>query len=483
MLRRTVGTGIVRGTACFRRGGTGVENGLTLGELDLGGSDAESDRRLAEYFVTTPYVSEALAGRRTLFLGRKGSGKSALCTSLPELAPDGHIVRIVSPDKYAWSALPENERRNLLSAQAHTSTWLHTLTAELASAAFGAERAWSPAVSHALSEVKRKEVANDGATENGRANGSPLSQIRQVGINVAGFGFNLARDAPQLAPMRGVSLEELLTLANLIADEAPITLALDRLDDSWDASPDSQSMLIGLVKAAKTLNDTLSRGPTGTGVRVLVFLRSEIYNSLDFDDKDKLHTREQSVEWTYDLLAEMIGRRLPAGVHLDDLFERGSMGDAPSAFAYVIRRTFLRPREVIQFIDECVRVSDASSHTISKSAVRRAEVRFSKWKLDDLKQEFRRVYPQMIDQLESLRDGPRRFDSWDQMCSSIANSGRADSIPDDATFSPLFDNSIVGVRANDQGKVKYRTEYPDLARPREGAVYIHPSLHKALNLR
>jgi hypothetical protein len=53
--------------------------------LDLGGFDAESDRRLGEYFVKTRYVEEAIRGRRTIFLGRKGSGKSALFTQLPDL--------------------------------------------------------------------------------------------------------------------------------------------------------------------------------------------------------------------------------------------------------------------------------------------------------------------------------------------------------------------------------------------------------------
>jgi ABC-type multidrug transport system fused ATPase/permease subunit len=62
------------------------ELGLTLADIDLGGIDAESDPGLEEYFVTTPYVLNAFSGRRTLFLGRKGSGKSALFTQLPRLA-------------------------------------------------------------------------------------------------------------------------------------------------------------------------------------------------------------------------------------------------------------------------------------------------------------------------------------------------------------------------------------------------------------
>ena len=43
------------------------ELGLTLSDVDLGRFDAESDYKLAEHFVRTPYVESALAGQRTLF--------------------------------------------------------------------------------------------------------------------------------------------------------------------------------------------------------------------------------------------------------------------------------------------------------------------------------------------------------------------------------------------------------------------------------
>ena len=57
----------------------------TLAEMDFGAADADSDERLGEYFVATGYVQEALAGEKTIFLGRKGAGKTALFRQLPEL--------------------------------------------------------------------------------------------------------------------------------------------------------------------------------------------------------------------------------------------------------------------------------------------------------------------------------------------------------------------------------------------------------------
>ena len=45
---------------------------VTLKDIDFGSADAESDERLGEYFVATGYVHEALTGKKTVFLGRKG---------------------------------------------------------------------------------------------------------------------------------------------------------------------------------------------------------------------------------------------------------------------------------------------------------------------------------------------------------------------------------------------------------------------------
>ena len=113
-----------------------MSNGLRIGDLDLGASDAESDRRLGDYFVTTPFVEEALSGRRTLFLGRKGSGKSALFKQFPDLlVSNGRRLSVVSitPDQYAWQALRDYRERGLSEQAAHRNAWKLTLAVQIAS--------------------------------------------------------------------------------------------------------------------------------------------------------------------------------------------------------------------------------------------------------------------------------------------------------------------------------------------------------------
>jgi len=117
-----------------------MESSLNVKALDLGASDAEADRRLGEYFVTTPFVEEALSGRRTLFLGRKGSGKSALYKQLPVLIKEaGRTVEVVSitPDNYAWNVLRDYTERGLSQLAAHRNAWKLTRVIQIASALVG----------------------------------------------------------------------------------------------------------------------------------------------------------------------------------------------------------------------------------------------------------------------------------------------------------------------------------------------------------
>ena len=89
---------------------------------------------------------------------------------------------------------------------------------------------------------------------------------------------------------------------------------------------------------------------------------------------------------------------------------RGSI--AP--FNYIVKRTFLRPREILQFMDECIRRAGYSATQITKDQIRQAEEKYSSWKVDDLKQEYRRLYPEFEQIVEILRQAQHRYDSFDE---------------------------------------------------------------------
>ncbi|MFC7925160.1 P-loop ATPase, Sll1717 family [Microbacterium laevaniformans] len=454
-----------------------------LESVDLGGADAESDVRLEDHFVTTPYVSAALNGRRRIFLGRKGAGKSALWRSLPRLAKEQLEVVLLSPDDYSTEALQGFTNGAFLAEKERAQAWKLWLVSE-AAARFVSIK-WDPRAMAQVDELRR--VLNKLYQADARSAVVALAQrVRQVNFSVFGLGIGVTQEPEHRRRLLRDATSELLEgLKPLLAIRGAV-VGIDRLDDAWDGSDESKTTLIGLLRAAKELNDTVRGNYSDSGLRILVFLRSEIYESLTFEDKDKHHTYEQTVAWNDRLLTEMVLLRVPDFSSVDELFERGRMDAQSSAFQYILRRTFMRPRELLQFLDECFRValSQGAEHKILRRHVREAEKTYSHWKVGDLIQEYRHVYPELQAVLQALRGGLPEYSSADEVARFLEAADGLQLTPDliDVYIDRLFEISVLGIRDLRDG-ARYRAEQPNLVMDRDARLVIHPSLHRELELR
>jgi hypothetical protein len=466
-----------------------AEAGLAVRDIDLGGFDAESDHKLAEDFVRTPLVDEALTGRGHLFLGRKGSGKSALFRQLPALSKvaQGPSMLAVTPDDYAWSALKAYREQGLAPEQAHTNAWKFTLAVELASYLIALELSWSEKAFGQAAALKTFIERNFGKQ---RTRGllpatSLLKGIESFDLSAFGFGVGLTRKDVQEQALTPALIEVLLSHLEAPLQEYPLLLELDRLDDAWDGTSESQSLLVGLLKASKDINDRFHNVGNKNSTRVLVFLRTDIYDSLRFDDKDKHRPFEQRISWSGEQLTDLVARRLPKNVTFDGIFESGKLRGSTLPVDYLLRRTFLRPREVLQYVDLCLKLAGTSAVEVTKRQLREAEVTFSSWKVDDLKQEYSKALPDFEPLLEALRQQVHRYDTFYQLAELLQKKqpdivGRLGLRK---SLELLFETSVIGIRLRGAGQTRYKSSDPSLALPTAGTVYIHQGLVKGLNVR
>lgn len=465
--------------------------GQTLNDLDLGTGDAESDKRLAQYFITTPQANSAVKLRRSHFVGRKGAGKSALFSQLPDLFNKaGHYKTrtiLLTPDQYAWSALRQYKETGLLSEQAHSNAWKFTMAVEIAAVLIKElDSLYRIESKPMLARLKRFVEKNYGGKIPSALSTATrlLKGLESFDLEAYGFkvGFKRSGNEQPLTPqIVSLLFEDLKALT----DDIGVVVALDQLDDSWDGSEEAKSLLIGLLKTAKEINNKFSLPDVVKGITCLIFLRADIYDSLQFDDKDKHRPLEELIVWNSDLLRQMINKRLPDNVSVEELFESGEMRGSIQPFNYIIKRTFLRPREVIQFIQECIRQSKNGSSEISKDAIRSAEEKYSVWKVEDVKQEYRRLHPSFEKLVETLRQGYHRYDSIEdfEVHLETREPEVVRTIGARKCMELLFDSSIIGVRLGSAGTTRFKCEDTDLALPTSGVVYIHQSLHKGLNIR
>jgi hypothetical protein len=61
------------------------------------------------------------------------------------------------------------------------------------------------------------------------------------------------------------------------------TICYIHLNEIWDPTPESKLLIVGLLRAMKEILEQLG------SVHAIVFLRSDIYESLEFHDSDKFH--------------------------------------------------------------------------------------------------------------------------------------------------------------------------------------------------
>lgn len=465
------------------------ELGKTLADVDLGGLDAESDYKLAAHFVETPHVERAIGGRRTLFLGRKGSGKSALFRQLPTIIKERNgsplAVRVIelTPDEYAWAALKGYEEQGLLPEHAHTNAWKLTLAIAAAGALAATDRDWGPDARDDVDRLRQFVKENFGELQPSMLATATkvVKGLRSFNLSAFGFGVGFDRDQEERQPITPAVLDALVKTLAAPLHEQPVLLELDRLDDSWDGSEEAERLLIGLLKAAKEMNDMFGAG--NEGLRVLVFLRSDIYDGLRFDDKDKHRPLEEHILWDPDGLRHMLSERLPDEIDADELFEPGDMRGSIKPFNYIVKRTFLRPREILQFVDLALR-EDAKATQISKDAIRDAETLYSRWKVEDLQQEFSKVFPQFGSLLEALRQEVHRYDSIDELARVLDKNAHdaIEVVGMRRAIEILFDASVIGIRLRAAGSPRFKSEDPQLQLPAEGVVYVHQSLYKGLNI-
>src|SRR5262249_35792744 len=106
-----------------------------VNRLFFGRDDAEQDLvngLLREGFLSTKAFEEALSGRKNLIIGRKGSGKSAICMRLTTAVEHTGRTCLITPDDAAGDELRRFELQGLTGETAKSLIWRYVLAVHAA---------------------------------------------------------------------------------------------------------------------------------------------------------------------------------------------------------------------------------------------------------------------------------------------------------------------------------------------------------------
>jgi hypothetical protein len=474
-----------------------------LERLDIGDVAAENEiRGLKSYFVRTAQYNEAKRGTARLVTGRKGSGKTALFYGIRDSVPKGHshLVLDLKPEGHQFTKLREVVLARLSPGlQEHTLTafWNYILLCEIAQKIRDFDYTWAQRdptrwrIFESLRRVYGEQVPADVGDFSERL----LRQVdRLSGRFNAGRGDRTPTGSELTESLfRGEirALDE--ALSPYLRDKDDVWVLIDNLDKGWPTRGTRSSdilILRTLMEATRKLQRQFEQREVG--FHALVFLRNDIYDHLLAETSDRGKDTAISLDWDdEEVFRELVRQRVRASTGLTGTFEDiwSQISDrfvgTQDSFRYMVRRTLMRPRDLLSFLHRAIGVAINRSHArVHASDIEKAEESYSEDMLLNTAFELRDVNPDMLDVLYTFIRAPERL-SKDQVSNLLKESKSSQEV--DNLISLLVWFGFLGIQEFGQHEpqfsyeVRYNVEklLTSVERGRASFV-IHPAFHAAL---
>ncbi|MFE4873067.1 P-loop ATPase, Sll1717 family [Streptomyces sp. NPDC056682] len=533
--------------------------------FNLGAEQAEADKQLlrSAFYESDDYLTISdKDDPRCFVIARTGSGKSAALQQLEEEFP-GHVVRIIPEDlslQYITnlSVMRFLDGLDVSLDPLFIALWKHVLLVELIRHRYKVNSAAAKAnfLTSLRDKIKRdpgKRAALDYLEEfQDRFWVEADQRIREV---TEKFEEKISKEATGKVGLPGpidatlgatsgdtFSSEVRTELADRfqrIVNETQMArlnkmvkvldedilesrqnftyVVIDDLDRDWVDEKLTNALIRCLFRAVLDLQRV-------TNLKVIVALRTNIFEHLDFGHRsggqeEKFRSLALRMRWTQGELKELLTERLRAassnsGARVESIYDilprtnqtRGNPLD------YMLRRTLMRPRDIIAFINESL-ASSVSSERLTWEDIRSAEEGYSYKRLLALRDEWKTSYPE-IDRVFAVFEGvtlpmsrdefTRRLDDVitltgdpnfrgaDWVYSLTArmwnNPGGAWTDWYGPLVSLLYNIGFIGCQTGSRSEFRYAQESPDFAervRNLESItdVTIHPAFQAGLDAR
>lgn len=327
-----------------------------------------------------------------------------------------------------------------------------------------------------------------------------------------------------------ISVEQLSELAGVIdllseqadhmdGEQNKFYIFVDQLDDRWVDTTVRFRLIRSLIETVKSFRRI-------TNLKIIIAIRSDILERVLQETRDLSFQREKSEEyfikirWTRAQLKQMVDSRIVRlyrrqytgqDVHFDDLFSFQVGRVDP--FDYMVERTLMRPRDMIAFVNQCLKEAEGQWE-ITATHIRRAEIEYSRLRREALEQEWQSAFPTLRALLDFIAEQRKESvhvqelvsgEKLGQLALNLAAATKIDFDPiysaateycDDPeqkalvfckeVISILYRVGAIGLKIDAADRFRYsHLDEPVISSavlPDDAKIRVHPMLHAALKV-
>ena len=391
-----------------------------LERLDLGASSAENElRMLRDYYLETDEFRRAARGEVRLVVGRKGSGKTAIFFQIrdKERSSKKKIVLDLKPDGYKFLKFKELVLRLMTNGSyEHTITtfWEYILLLEICRKILIDDASYH-LHDHDIREPYQKlqqAYAKDSYISEGDFServATLINRIAQSYKDKFGEETSVELTNPQITEL--IYKHDIADLKEQLSCylnyKESLWMLVDNLDKGWPTHgvDDKDLVIIRTLLEATRKIERLFRKKS-LDAYTIVFLRNDVYELLIDSTPDRGKETKVLIDWTdSDMLRELIRRRIIYNnIDGKKTFEEIwpsiciSHVEGEDSFQYLIDRSLMRPRFLINLINHCKSFAVNLKHDkIQTEDISKGLSAYSNDVISDISYEIRDVYPDAED--------------------------------------------------------------------------------------
>lgn len=470
-----------------------------LSEIAKWKRDAKIENN-TRYFWHVKEVDSISMGEKCYVIGRKGSGKTAICEYFNNQRRHDVFSEKLSFKSFPFNELYEHKNQKFTNPNQFITIWKYLIYSTVCRLMLK---------NQAIDSQLREQLSTiyDDKTPLNRRIGRWVS--KEFGFSLFGLSLKMSRAETKKTPRDWIEyvdyLEDILLQ---YAGSCTYFVLFDELDEDYrdiiaKEQYDQYTQLItSLFKAVQDIRSIFGNG-NELKLFPVVFLRDDIYDLIQDSDKNKWGDFRVDLNWDTEKIKQLVAFRisraldanctkiLPFDTAWEKVFGLRRIGVGTnrgktriSTFDFIARSTLIRPRDFVLYLQSCAQHAVEMNLRIEPSTVRYVDKAFSNYLRQELTDELFALLPDIsniLDTISQLRKWNFSIPEFERAYKFRIEQGFIQERNVKFVLQVLYLFSVIGNNPR-SGRYVFRYQNREARLNFNERVVVHRGLFKALQI-